>query len=81
MPNLKGFEAAVSDNVPLKKNILSEKTISYLQVACGVKEIAIFGAASETFTQKNINCSIAESIERFRIVTEAAKRENIKVHG
>lgn len=50
-------------------------------MACGVKEIAIFGAASETFTQKNINCSISESIERFRIVTDAAKKANIKVRG
>lgn len=46
-----------------------------------MKEIAIFGAASETFTQKNINCSIAESIERFRIVTDAAKKADIKVRG
>lgn len=46
-----------------------------------MKEIAIFGAASETFTQKNINCSIAESIERFRDITEAAKKANIKIRG
>jgi hydroxymethylglutaryl-CoA lyase len=32
---------------------------------CGVKEIAVFGAASEAFTQKNIKCSIDESIQRF----------------
>lgn len=47
----------------------------------GVKEIAIFGAASETFSQKNINCSIAESMDRFRVVAEAAKQANIKVRG
>src|SRR5688572_18548587 len=37
-------------------------------VASGVEEIAIFGAASEAFSAKNINCSIAESLERFRPV-------------
>lgn len=46
-----------------------------------MKEIAIFGAASETFSQKNINCSIEESINRFRVVTEAAKKANIKIRG
>lgn len=46
-----------------------------------VKEIAIFTAASETFTQKNINCSIAESIERFHPVVEAAKLHHIKIRG
>jgi hydroxymethylglutaryl-CoA lyase len=34
-------------------------------LACGVKEIAVFGAASEAFTQKNINCTIRESLDRF----------------
>ena len=41
-------------------------------IASGVEEIAIFGAASEAFSAKNINCSIAESLERFRPVAEAA---------
>jgi isopropylmalate/homocitrate/citramalate synthase len=50
-------------------------------VAAGVKEIAIFGAASETFSRKNINCSIAESIEQFRPVIDMAKKYGIKVRG
>jgi hydroxymethylglutaryl-CoA lyase len=50
-------------------------------IAAGVTEIAIFGAASETFSQKNINCSIAESIERFRPVVDEAKARGIKVRG
>ena len=50
-------------------------------VAAGVKEIAVFAAASESFSQKNINCSIAESIERFRPVMEEAKKQGIKVRG
>jgi len=41
----------------------------------------VFGAASESFSQKNVNCSTAESIQRFRVVMDAAKKGNIKVRG
>ncbi|AVO33871.1 hydroxymethylglutaryl-CoA lyase [Ottowia oryzae] len=44
-------------------------------------EIVVFGAASEAFSQKNINCSIAESIERFAPVVEAARAKGIYVRG
>jgi hydroxymethylglutaryl-CoA lyase len=47
----------------------------------GVKEIAIFGAASESFSLKNINCSIAESLQRFEKVMAIALKNNIKVRG
>jgi len=47
----------------------------------GAKEIAIFGAASESFSRKNINCSIEESLRRFDAVMEAAKKNDIKVRG
>ena len=50
-------------------------------LAAGAKEIAVFAAASETFSQKNINCSIAESLECFRPVVAAAKEADIKVRG
>jgi hydroxymethylglutaryl-CoA lyase len=49
--------------------------------AAKVDEVAIFGAASEAFSRKNINCSIAESIERFRPVAEAARSDGIPVRG
>ena len=49
--------------------------------AAGVREIAIFGAASETFSQRNINCSIAESLARFRPVAEAAHDSGMRVRG
>ncbi len=49
--------------------------------AAGATEVAIFGAASEAFSKKNINCSIAESLHRFRLVVEAALKEKIKVRG
>ena len=50
-------------------------------VEAGVKEVAVFAAASEAFSQRNINCSIAESIERFRPVAEAAKAHGMKVRA
>ncbi|GAC1449339.1 MAG: bifunctional 3-hydroxy-3-isohexenylglutaryl-CoA lyase/hydroxymethylglutaryl-CoA lyase [Desulfuromonadaceae bacterium] len=50
-------------------------------VAAGAEEIAVFGAASEAFSQRNINCSIAESLERFAPVVVAARERNIKVRG
>jgi hydroxymethylglutaryl-CoA lyase len=49
--------------------------------AAGASEVAIFGAASETFSRKNINCSIAESLERFRPIVLASKKHGIKVRG
>ncbi len=49
--------------------------------AAGVEEIAVFAAASESFSQKNINCSIAESLERFQPVMEAAARDRVAVRG
>ena len=50
-------------------------------IACGIKEIAVFTSASETFNQRNINCSIAESIIRFKPVFALAKTHNIQVRA
>lgn len=50
-------------------------------VKAGVKEVAIFGACSESFSRKNINCTIDESFKRFEEVTKAAKKHKIKVRG
>jgi len=52
-----------------------------LAIASGVSEVAVFGAASEAFSQKNINCSIAESLERFAPVVALAKEKDIAVRG
>jgi hydroxymethylglutaryl-CoA lyase len=49
--------------------------------AAGVQEIALFAATTETFSQKNTNCSIAESIERFNAVIAAALALDMKVRG
>ncbi|SDG58599.1 hydroxymethylglutaryl-CoA lyase [Onishia taeanensis] len=48
---------------------------------CGVDEVAVFGAASESFSQKNINCSVSESLERFAPVLDRAKAANVRVRG
>ena len=47
----------------------------------GVKEIAVFASSSETFSQKNINCSIEESFKRFEPIMKMAKKNKIKVRG
>lgn len=50
-------------------------------IAVNANEVAIFAAASEAFSQKNINCSISESIQRFETLIDAAKTQNIPVRG
>ena len=50
-------------------------------VAAGADEVAVFASASEAFSRRNINCSIAESIERFEPVFAAAARDGVKVRG
>ena len=50
-------------------------------LAAGATEVAIFGAASESFSQKNINCSIAESLDRFEPVAKAAREKGVAVRG
>ena len=50
-------------------------------IEAGAQEVAIFGAASETFSQKNINCGIAESLKRFAAVVDAASALDVRVRG
>ncbi|WP_421546515.1 hydroxymethylglutaryl-CoA lyase [Pseudomonas sp. QD4] len=50
-------------------------------LAAGCREVAVFAAASEAFSQKNINCSIARSLERFDAVLQGARAAGIKVRG
>lgn len=52
-----------------------------LAAAAGVDEVAVFAAASEAFSQKNINCSVAESLARFEPVMAAAQAAGIRVRG
>ncbi|MDR6712445.1 hydroxymethylglutaryl-CoA lyase [Pseudomonas hunanensis] len=50
-------------------------------LAAGVKEVAVFAAASEAFSQRNINCSISESLKRFEPIMDAAHAHGIRVRG
>ena len=50
-------------------------------LAAGAREVSVFAAASETFSQKNINCSIADSLDRFAEVMALAKANDIRVRG
>jgi len=50
-------------------------------LAAGAEEVAVFGAASESFSQRNINCSISESLDRFAPIMAAARQHHIRVRG
>ncbi|HEX5127898.1 MAG TPA: hydroxymethylglutaryl-CoA lyase [Rhodocyclaceae bacterium] len=50
-------------------------------LAAGAREVAVFAAASESFSQRHVSCSIAESVERFRPVLQAAHANDIRVRG
>lgn len=82
----------LADNELVYSSINKQPAISYSALVpnergmmkameVGVKEIAVFTAASELFNQRNINCSIQESIERFKPVLKVAQANEIKVRG
>jgi hydroxymethylglutaryl-CoA lyase len=78
--------ATVMENVKRHANVTYAGLTPNLKgfeaaVAADMDEVAVFGAASEAFTQKNVNCSIAESLERFKPVIAAAKDANLRVRG
>ena len=66
----------------LRYSALTPNMNGYQQaLASGMQEVAVFGAASEEFSQKNINCSISESISKFNDIMTAARRDKILVRG
>lgn len=82
----------MSDHAEVLRSLPRRKGVSYpvlvpnlkgleAALAAGATEVAVFAAASETFSQKNINCSIAESLERFAPVFAAAHAANVSVRG
>ena len=82
----------MADNAEVMAGIRRQPGISYpvlvpnlkgfeAALAAGAEEVAVFAAASEAFSQQNINCSIAESLERFRPVLAAAQHHHIRVRG
>jgi hydroxymethylglutaryl-CoA lyase len=78
--------AEVFAGIQRKPNVTYAALIPNLQgferaISVSANEVAIFAAASEEFSQKNINCSIAESLKRFEPVIEAAQEKNIPVRG
>jgi len=82
----------MADNTQVLRGITQVDGVSYpcltpnlrgfeAAVEAGAKEVAIFAAASETFSKKNINASIEESLARYKDVCDAAREKNIKVRG
>ncbi|XP_032684823.1 hydroxymethylglutaryl-CoA lyase, mitochondrial isoform X1 [Odontomachus brunneus] len=82
----------MADNTQVYEQIEKKSDVSYpvlvpnfkgleSAVRAGVKEIAVFTAASEAFSKTNINCTIKESIEKATLVIEEAKKHNIKIRG
>ncbi|CAG8631297.1 5322_t:CDS:2, partial [Acaulospora colombiana] len=82
----------MADGIDVMKKINREPGVDYpvlvpnskgleIAVSVDVKDIAIFAAASETFSKKNINCTIEESLQRFRDVTDIANAQGIAVRG
>lgn len=82
----------MADNASVMAGIERQRGVRYSVLTPNMKgyeaavlskpdEIVVFGAASEAFSQRNINCSIAESIERFAPVVQAARAAGIKVRG
>lgn len=75
-----GFLGGVIDP-PLRRSSDPLGSRSSCQVKAGAAEVAIFGAASELFSRKNINCSVDESLQRFDEVVKAAKAAGVPVRG
>jgi hydroxymethylglutaryl-CoA lyase len=74
----------MADHAEIMKSLSGDTAVNYwvltpnlkgfqAAVAAGAREVAVFAAASEGFSRKNINCSIAESIDRFVPILEAAQ--------
>jgi isopropylmalate/homocitrate/citramalate synthase len=78
--------AAVFVKLPRADDIHYSALVPNLQgleeaIGAGVTDVAVFASASESFSQRNINCSIAESLARLRVVASEAKRRRIALRG
>lgn len=82
----------MADHVEVMQALPRDQAVSYpvlvpnlrgfeAAMSAAAREVAVFAAASETFSQRNINCTIAESLERFALVFEAARSASIRVRG
>ena len=85
VPQMAGSET-VFQNLVRRKGVTYAALTPNLQgyqraLEAGATEVAVFGVPSEAFSQKNINCSVAESMDRFAPIMEAASAANIPVRG
>ena len=85
IPQMAGSET-VFQNLVRRKGVTYAALTPNLQgyqraLEAGATEVAVFGVPSEAFSQKNINCSVAESMDRFAPIMEAASAANIPVRG
>jgi len=85
VPQMAGSDevlASLSEREDLRLPVLVPNRKGYEHArAAGAREIAVFGAASETFSQRNINCSIDESLARFAKVCQLAKDDGVVIRG
>jgi hydroxymethylglutaryl-CoA lyase len=85
VPQMADHEAVLRGTPPaegLIRSVLAPNERGALAaLAIGVEELAVFTSASETFAQRNINCSIAESIERFAPVAALARQYGVRLRG
>lgn len=85
VPQMADHEAVLRGTPPAPRLIRSvlvpNERGALAALAIGVEELAVFTSASETFAQKNINCSIAESIERFAPVAVLARGHGVRLRG
>lgn len=92
VPQMAGSDMLVKKSLKAKADSKIHKSVKFSALVpnvrgmedalkTGIKEIAIFGASSESFSEKNINCSIAESFHRFEKVMQMAKKNKVKVRG
>ncbi|KAI9882590.1 MAG: Iron-sulfur clusters transporter atm1, mitochondrial [Watsoniomyces obsoletus] len=83
VPNLKGLESGLStiDNLVETVSAKNSKNDSMSPMNSPLDEISVFTAATETFSRKNTNCTIKESLDRFKPVFDLAKARNIRVRA
>lgn len=90
VPQMAGSRELIQDIYKNRRQFAKSATFSALvpnvkgmedALTTPIEEVAVFGACSESFSQKNINCSIAESLERFRAVIQLARKNKRRVRG
>ncbi|OGV35605.1 MAG: hydroxymethylglutaryl-CoA lyase [Legionellales bacterium RIFCSPHIGHO2_12_FULL_35_11] len=79
--NMEVYQSIIKPASVIFSALVPNKQGMEAAIKSGIKEVAIFTAASEMFNQKNINCSISESIDRFVPIMELAKENSIKVRA